>query len=302
MSRLTLYRGVPGCGKSTEAQKLLNASFGTLAVVERDIIRDNVFGTRNLTREQEEQVTLISHNMVEGFLRSGLDVIVSDLNLRAKYVRQFAKIAAKCGAEFEQRIFDLPIEQCIERDKNRKHSVGESVIRAQAKNGYPAKLVDVSDIIFDVEPYAPSLFAKREAVIFDIDGTVADMSLSGRSPYAWNRVGEDTVREEVMRIARMYVDQGTDVIFLSGRDSSCEDITTQWLDAAMGDMPYELHMRRTKDMRADSIVKYELFNDRIRNRSDIRVISVFDDRKQVIRVWERIGLTVFNVGRLDEEF
>lgn len=302
MNKLTVYRGVPACGKSSEAQRLLNSSYGTLAVVERDLIRDNVFGSRNLTGAEEAVVTKISHNMTEAFLKSGLDVIISDCNMRDKYVREFAKIAARVGAQFEQKIFDTPIEECIARDLNRKNGVGEAVIRRMAKNGYPAKVVDVSDIILDVEPYFPSPFASQEAVIFDIDGTVADMGPCGRSPYAWNRVGEDSVREEVIRVAVMYAKSGVKLIFLSGRDGSCEDITRTWLDTHLSGYDYELYMRKAKDNRADSIVKYELFNTHINPRNDIQVVSVFDDRKQVIRIWERMGLTVFNVGLLDEEF
>ena len=42
------------------------------------------------------------------------------------------------------------------------------------------------------------------------------------------------------------------------------------------------------------MVKREIFDREIRDR--YRVVGVFDDRKQVVRMWRALGLTVFQVA------
>ena len=56
-------------------------------------------------------------------------------------------------------------------------------------------------------------------------------------------------------------------------------------------MYYELHMRAEGDMRKDSIVERELFDAHIKDKYD--VVAVFDDRPQMIRLWNLMGLKTF---------
>lgn len=56
-------------------------------------------------------------------------------------------------------------------------------------------------------------------------------------------------------------------------------------------------MRPAGDSRKDAIVKREIFDQEIRDRW--RVIGVFDDRQQVVRMWRALGLTVFQVAEGD---
>jgi len=60
-------------------------------------------------------------------------------------------------------------------------------------------------------------------------------------------------------------------------------------------VPYAaLHMRVTGDQRRHAVVKAEIFEREIRDR--YRIVGVFDDRDQVVRMWRRLGLTVFQVA------
>ena len=62
--------------------------------------------------------------------------------------------------------------------------------------------------------------------------------------------------------------------------------------------PYDaLFMRAEGDSRRDSIVKQEIFDTDVRDRW--RVVGVFDDRQQVVRMWRGLGLTVFQVAEGD---
>jgi len=51
------------------------------------------------------------------------------------------------------------------------------------------------------------------------------------------------------------------------------------------------------DGRKDAVVKREIFDREIRD--NWRIVGVFDDRQQVVRMWRALGLTVFQVAEGD---
>ena len=83
-------------------------------------------------------------------------------------------------------------------------------------------------------------------------------------------------------------------VFCSGRDDGARDATVAWLDEHVGVRYADLLMRRAGDMRADSVVKLELFDENIRN--EYNVLGVFDDRQSVVDMWRSLGLTCFQVA------
>lgn len=142
------------------------------------------------------------------------------------------------------------------------------------------------------------------AIICDIDGTIA-LSTSGRSPFDWHRVGEDTLNEPVASLLEMievareapHLGQDLKLIMLSGRDKVCEPETIEWLiDNNIG---YdELYMRSKGDFRPDQIVKRELFDRYIKDKYE--VMFVLDDRNKVVKMWrEDLGLTCLQVAQGD---
>jgi hypothetical protein len=237
--------------------------------------------------------------MAEGAVRAGKDIIISDTNLRAKYVKDWMAFANKWDLEFEVIKFDdVTVDECVRRDKVRQNSIGEKVIRDMAKRFL------IKGKIPDVEPSsrnfgttlrgelyvaAPST---PKAIIVDIDGTLAKMN--GRSPYDWSRVGEDESVEAVVNAVKAAYDFGREVIVMSGRDGSCRDITIEWLLKYLPGMNVALFMREAGDSRADNIVKLELFDKFVRENYDIEY--VLDDRDQVVRMWRSIGLPTFQVA------
>ena len=57
----------------------------------------------------------------------------------------------------------------------------------------------------------------------------------------------------------------------------------------------ELSGGPNKDFRKDSIIKKEFFDEFVKDR--FNVLTVFDDRNQVIKVWRDLGLTCFQVAK-----
>jgi len=144
-----------------------------------------------------------------------------------------------------------------------------------------------------VKPYSGTPGRPR-AVIVDIDGTVA---LRGdRGPYEFQRVFEDAPNRPVIHLVRMFRQQNYCILFVSGREDSCRELTRHWLSDYVITFtgPERLHMRRAGDGRPDYEVKDEIFEQYFRDWYDVRY--VIDDRNSVVAMWRAKGLTCLQVA------
>ena len=145
-----------------------------------------------------------------------------------------------------------------------------------------------------------------DCIIFDIDGTLANVSHrrkhvvgSNKDWKAWNdNMGGDSPYMDVCFLAELLgdhplVNNGSVKLFIfSGRGEEKRDVTVAQLENWI--RPYfkkcELHMRAEGDYRSDVIVKRE-FLQAIRKRGyEPRI--VVDDRPSVCAMWREEGLTV----------
>lgn len=141
--------------------------------------------------------------------------------------------------------------------------------------------------------------SKLDAVIVDIDGTIAHMH--NRGPFDWKHVGEDSFDNFVGGIVTDLHNKGYTIIFLSGRDGICYPQTKMWLDNHFDFAATNLLMRDNKDYRKDCIIKEEIFFRDI--APHFNVCAVIDDRPQVVRMWYEIGIPkVVCVGNPFVEF
>lgn len=303
MAKLTALRGLSGSGKSTRAAEI--AKDTGAVIVNRDSLRKMLFNVPwTGKQEDEDRVTIAEKAQVRALLKSGTSVVSDNTYLNAGNLRQMAKIASQCGAEFEVVDIEATVEECIARDAERaangERAVGEAVIRKQASR-YPRKNWPkvVAPEPFTPEPveFDPDL---EDAVIFDIDGTLAHIPEGGRSPYDYTRVHEDALDFNVAWMNDLISEAGDVRVFIvSGRKDECRVATLQWLDD--NQIHYdELLMRGPQDRNRsggdlpDFIVKHRLFNDHIRGKYNIRM--VFDDRDQVVKLWRQLGLTCAQVA------
>lgn len=305
MAKLTIFRGLPGSGKTTEAKRMVAENPRRLARVNRDDIGAQLHGRRfyedrDLMQDTEKAITVAHHAQIEALLRRGWDVICDDTNLRRRFARDLRNLAVRCGAEFEVIDFlDVPLDTCLERNNLRYGTpafVEPKVIHTMwekfGKKPYAIPLEDEPEAdLSTARPYEPRPGTPK-AIMVDIDGTVAVMA--GRSPYDETRVHEDTPNEAVIEAVRAMADRGYRVIFCSGRTAGCREETLRWLEKHV-QVPVEaLFMRKVGDTRKDNEVKLDLFDENIRDNYD--VLGVFDDRAQVVAAWRSIGLTVFAVA------
>jgi hypothetical protein len=136
----------------------------------------------------------------------------------------------------------------------------------------------------------------RQAVIVDLDGTIADMGKGQpekRSPFDWHRVGEDQPIGPIIHLVSILRGAGYQIIFVSGRDEVCRNQTDMWLvanGAVVLGICDPLLMRPAGDNRPDEDVKREIYKREI--EPNWRVAYVIDDRSKVVRMWRDLDLTV----------
>lgn len=298
MSTLYITRGLPASGKTTWAKSWVAEDPASRARVNRDDYRAMLYGdATDYSWPQESAVTEASRTAVKALLATGRDVVADDMNLRPKYVREWARFAAANGATLEVVEFPVTVDESIERDAARARPVGADVIRRMAqKYLQKGNLQPIPAEAITVE--TPDLYTSPvgapPAVMVDIDGTLA--LHNGRSPYDLSRCGDDLPNAAVIDAVHAAAADGMQIIYCSGREDSARDTTADWLTRHVG-IPGPLYMRDADDKRKDSVVKRELFDQHIRDSFDVRY--VLDDRQQVVDMWRALGLTVFQVAEGD---
>ncbi len=293
--------GVPASGKSTFTKDFLRKN-QDWAAVSRDDFR---YMFRN-----EGKVDLVFESIINDMmdmtiiklLNAKKNVIIDATNLQRKYIEAFCKLVQfKANVEF--MVFDVPMATCIERDKARERSVGEEVIKKMYKD---YKNIIDSDVFTSrtarpswEDRFVPMIQDKSlpEAVIFDIDGTLATMGR--RSPYDWSKVDIDDVNDLLHEQLNFQKSLGRKIIVVTGRDAAAREKTEYWLDF-YGIYYDELHTRGKDVPGKDTRIKKDIFLKEISPRYN--VVCVYDDRLSVVKMWHDIGIFCFNVNQGLKEF
>ena len=308
MKHVLILTGLSGSGKSTFARRFCAENPNWLRV-NRDDFRRSLLPVslseywQTWSDQEKNRIETIVNELqktaiLEGLTR-GWHVVIDNTNLKLRYLNEFRKLLAAHvdEVEIQYKLIDVPLEECIQRDKYRDDSVGETVIRKQAEQLAVLK----KNFSFQAEMLTRSAVFRREqdeslprCILVDIDGTVARMG--NRSPFDWHRVGIDMPKWPIIRLVQAMKTSGCNIVFFSGRDAVCRPETTAWLNRYFGwqSTDYELFMRAEKDSRKDSIVKQELFAQHIAGWYYVEF--VVDDRQQVVDMWRRtLGLTCVQV-------
>lgn len=282
--------GISNSGKSTWARQFIKDNQKQYIEVNRDELRINFFCEGNraeyvnyqFRKEREDYISSVQEAAIRTAITAGKGVVVSDTNLNPSYRVRFKELAKGLGVPYKEQVFDVPLEVCIARSKKRDISVPVSVLERQYKQlrEYLGK------------PQWEHQTDLPKAVIFDVDGTLAEKSPE-RGIFEFEKVGLDIPRKNVVELLRMYRERGFKIIICSGRDDSCHHETIQWLYQNVG-LVHGLFMRRTGDKRIDAEVKEDLFWKHIYPDFDVQLCV--DDRDQVVRQWRAMGLECFQVA------
>lgn len=137
----------------------------------------------------------------------------------------------------------------------------------------------------------------KQTVLFDIDGTLADIEHRRRfveaDPPDWGsffkHMGDDTPNEAIVKLYHTLWDSDEyEILILSGRPEKYRAITEQWF--IWNEIPFtRILMRGLNDMRSDVIVKKEMLDALLTEGH--KIAFVVDDRNSVVDMWRENGIT-----------
>lgn len=297
--KLIITKGLPASGKSTWADEFI-AENPNFVKVEKDQIRKNgeLFkGGQYVHKRGDESIVLKERDrLVREAFKHGKSVISSDTNLVQKHVTQLTNIAKQNRASVEVKSFlDVPIKELLIRDAKREDSVGEQVIRRMFHDH-----VKKMPTFLKYDPNLPTV------IVTDLDGTLTK-GPKDRSPYEWEKVGQDEINLGLSHILDGVALIGLyPLIIFSGRDEVCRPETEEWLERH--DIDYaELHMRRSDHVDekgnqvADTIVKADMIERYLKGKYNI--LLWFDDRPQVADMLRDVyGINVAQFGDVNRKF
>lgn len=297
--KLILMKGLPGCGKSTLAEKIMKESGGTVRL-NKDLLREmlhfNKFTGRNEGMTQEVQKTIAKE-----LLHNGVNVIIDDTNLNPRTLDVWKGVAKECNVPLEIKdLTNVDVETCIGRDWGRGEKVGYHVIKKMALQYL-------------------NYMEGENVVVCDLDGTLAYIEkrrhfVQGEKKWKefFEAIPTDTLRSEVLaQVKEVALEYSAKVILVSARPEDYRRITTEWLVSngiclverpghgvwnvdPKDRMPYELLiMRNSNDTRPDTEVKAEIVDKYL---SKLNIVAWFDDRPSVIRTIREKGIDVIDVG------
>lgn len=298
--KILILVGIPGSGKSSWAKEYVLNNSDWVRVC-RDEFRYALKNQQMCDPKIEDLITKLVTDTTRSALNKKLNVILDATHVRAKYIEVIIE-EFKYEADIDYRVFDISVKKAVERDAARDKKVGQNVIE---------KMYDSYKVLIDSFHFQPHKKiqerpfiqpkienGKQNAIIVDIDGTLAHMT--NRGPFDWHKVGNDQLNIVVAGIVNAIVDsQEVKILLMSGRDESCREETKEWLD--YHNILYnELHMRKEGDFRKDNIIKEELYRSRI--EPVYNVLFVIDDRLQVLDMWNKLGIFTVNVNQGNVEF
>ena len=123
---LIVLGGLPASGKSTYAKEKLKSE--ETIVLSSDELRKELLGNES-DQTNNEIVFRTLYARAKEYLQNGKNVVIDATNINIKARRGLLSNFAKMPIERIAIVFATPFEICIERDKSRKRTVGEEVIK-----------------------------------------------------------------------------------------------------------------------------------------------------------------------------
>ena len=281
--------GIPASGKTTWTTEFISKNLGWVKF-SRDEFRFMMQNSPMLDFKGEVLVTDLIFSAARQALLSGFNVILDNTHCKQIYIDQAVNMLGDL-ADIDFRVFDTPLETCIERDSLREKKAGESILKKMHKD-FMTLMINFDSRQIPRRSRLVQDYSKmwkndlKYAVICDIDGTLSHFN-GKRSPFDWKEVGVDDPDMPIIHALQSWKTSGVKILIVSGRDGSCRKETQEWLKKHK--VPFDdLFMRPINDYRKDSIVKQEIYENNIEGKYN--VILVYDDRNQVVNLWRSLGI------------
>ena len=319
--QLIILSGISGSGKTTIATDLCN-KYKNHVRINRDDLRKQLVGKldqsyykRKDLNSLEKQVTWLLFSQIRHLLQHDYTVIVDNTHLKESYINELL-------TEFQHLVeirlvfIDTPLSECLKRVVSRevKPTLWEKIFGSKRIKNFDTNYLAKQSIDFlnlrKNYPHKMYIFPKTNSkvsnnvsfintVICDLDGTLC---LYGNKNAFERDFENDNLNDPVYTILRNWLNSNPNkiIIFFSGRNNKFRHQTEMFLTKYFETDEYLLYMREEKDQRKDSVVKAQMFHKFISDKYHVEF--VIDDRKQVKRLWQKLGLFVIDVNQDDKEF
>jgi predicted kinase len=296
-------KGIQSSGKSTFSKQFVKDNQDYKRVC-RDDIR-HMLSSYTFDEDNEKLVTKIEKGIINDLIVSGYNLVIDKMNLNGRSVHEdinfISQVCSKKLIHFTTEVKEFPItlSEALERNKKRDFVINDSVIKATWRK-YEVELKQMilrSKTVYDEDKNLP------HCQIYDIDGSMALSDHRKIFNSTDEEILNDKVIEQVQELNNSFAflnnspfiaDNKKHLFILSGRSEKDRKVTEDWL--LKNYIVYEkLIMRKESDIRADTIVKKEMFDEHIKNK--YYCDFVVDDRPCVLEMWQSLGLFTFNVNQ-----
>ena len=303
MNKLILTRGIQGSGKTTWARQWVAEDPGSRVRINNDDLRNMlgnywVVGREPLVSEMKQYVT-------QAAMARGYNIVIDNMNLNPHEVKFWEKVVELNNEdpdgykyEIEFKDFFIPLEECIRRDAMRPNPIGEKVIRETWKRY--KHFIQTSE----VEKYVNNLIKEDESkpycLVVDMDSTLCFNTT--KRPWYGEGAAEGMINDVpnmgVLRLVEQWTKPGptaytNNLIIATGRDTSQEEVTKQWL-AKYNIYPQEFYFRREGDYRKGVEVKKEQIEKILEKYN---VVAIIDDCEPIVNMYREMGLTVLQPNK-----
>jgi predicted kinase len=140
MPKLILMVGIPGCGKTTLSKRVVDKGFHYMNA---DKIRLELYGEEIIQGDPAE-VFKIFFERLEEAMKTGVNIVIDNTNLNPRQRKPILDRAQAFGYDDVQLwLLDVPLEVCLERNRNRDRNVPEDKVtmlyNELYKNGRPKR-------------------------------------------------------------------------------------------------------------------------------------------------------------------
>lgn len=316
--KIIICWGASGSGKTTWSTKSIKENPNFVRVNRDDIrkqlvgILDQSYYKRKDLNSLEKQVTYILFANIRHLLQHDFNVIIDNTHLKMSYINEIIQEFNHL-VDIEIKTFFVPLNELKQRVRNRedkrsfiqklfsKSKFDTNYIEKQYKDYQKVYLDLPEDIILKKNCAIETNYKLPATIICDLDGTLSLFDRKLKSPYDRD-FENDITSPQVIFILQSWLLRNPNgkVTFFSGRDSKFHKQTVQFLSQGLDTKDYNLYMRDSRDNRKDYIIKEEMFNTRLKDKYWVQF--VVDDRLQVCRLWNKLGLFVINVNQELKEF
>jgi predicted kinase len=286
--------GVPASGKSTWSKEYVRKNSDYVRIG-RDEYRFMLKDAPVCDPKVEKMISKMVFSDIDHALAAKFNIIVDNTHVKREYIYELVNyVETRCAIKY--RMFDISLQEAIERDKNRERMVGEGVIRKMYADFRSLK--DTWNFVDTSHPkkhiYQPPKWKANLPfiVVSDLDGTLAHMS-GKRGPFDWEKCDLDEPDLVLIDMLKRHKAYGDTVWLISGRLETARKPTEEWLEFYGVEYDRLIMRPMQHEFMKDSLLKQQIYKTEILDKYNVLVF--YDDRNQVVDMYRQLGQKVFQV-------